>query len=65
MTEEPVYLGDIEVALTITLEEFKLQILTLPLLSELSVLTHAVLRVRIMESGCLSTVLKGANQTLQ
>lgn len=65
LTEEPVYLGDIEVALTITLEEFKLQILTLPLLSEFSVLTHAFLRVRIMESGCLSSVLKGANQTLQ
>ncbi|VDI18321.1 ubiquitin carboxyl-terminal hydrolase 40 [Mytilus galloprovincialis] len=64
-SEEPVYLGDIEVALVITLEEFKFQILTLPSLSELSLPTQGFLRVTMVESGYLSTVLKGTSQTLQ
>ncbi|CAC5397446.1 USP40 [Mytilus coruscus] len=64
-SEEPVYLGDIEVALVMTLEEFKFQILTLPSLSGLSLPTHGFLRVTIVESGYLSTVLKGTSQTLQ
>ncbi|CAG2202905.1 USP40 [Mytilus edulis] len=64
-SEEPVYLGDIEVALVMTLEEFKFQILTLPSLSELSLPTQGFLRVTMVESGYLSTVLKGTSQTLQ
>lgn len=64
-SKEPVYLGDIEVALVMTLEEFKFQILTLPSLSELSLPTQGFLRVTMVESGYLSTVLKGTSQTLQ
>ncbi|XP_052095912.1 ubiquitin carboxyl-terminal hydrolase 40-like isoform X2 [Mytilus californianus] len=64
-SEEPLYLGDIEVALVMTLEEFKFQILTLPSLSGLSLPTHGFLRVTMVESGYLSTVLKGTSQTLQ
>ncbi|XP_071158638.1 ubiquitin carboxyl-terminal hydrolase 40-like [Mytilus edulis] len=64
-SEEPVYLGDIEVALVMTLEEFKFQILTLPSLSELSLPTQGFLRVTMVESGYLSIVLKGTSQTLQ
>ena len=64
-SDEPVFVGDIEVALVMTLEEFEFQILSLPALSGLSLPTPGFLRVRMVESGYMSTVLKGPSQTLQ
>ena len=57
--------GEIEVSLDMTLDDLKLQVMTLPAIVDLGVPTVEFLRIRVIEDGYLTTVLKGGSQTLR
>ena len=58
-------MGDIVISASDTVEDLKLMILTLPEGDNLIVPTIDFLRVRLIEDGHLTTVLKDHKQTLQ
>ena len=59
------YVGDVEVSKQATLEDLKLQIMTLPLMEDVQVPMFDFLRVRKLENHCPETVLRNSSLTLQ
>lgn len=64
-TSSQLLLGDIDISKDATLEDLRLQILTLPGSADLPVLMPDFLRVRVLEGGQLKTVLRGSQNTLR
>lgn len=58
-------MGEVEVSLDATLDDLKLQVMTLPAINDLGVPMTDFLRIRVIEDGELATVLKGGSQTLR
>ena len=58
-------LGEIEISQDATLDDLKIQILTLDALDDLSVPTPDFLRVRLLENKRLMRVLREKDQTLR
>lgn len=58
-------MGEVEVSLDATLDDLKLQVMTLPAINDLGVPMTEFLRIRVIEDGELATVLKGGSQTLR
>ncbi|XP_022306322.2 ubiquitin carboxyl-terminal hydrolase 40-like [Crassostrea virginica] len=63
--KQALLVGEIEVSLDMTLDDLKLQVMTLPAIVDLGVPTVEFLRIRVIEDGYLTTVLKGGSQTLR
>ncbi|XP_033761704.1 ubiquitin carboxyl-terminal hydrolase 40-like [Pecten maximus] len=63
--QEPLMIGEVEVSLQDTLEDFQQLVMTLPLMADINIPTTNFIRVRLIEDGRLSTVLRPSNQTLQ
>ena len=61
----PVQLGELLVSKEMTLEDLKLKVLTMPKMEELPVPSANHLRVRILEQGRPTTVLRVNTNTLQ
>lgn len=64
-TSSQLLLGDIDISKDATLEDLRLQILTLPGSADLPVLMPDFLRVRVLEGGQLKTLLRGSQNTLR
>jgi hypothetical protein len=62
---EALHVGEIQVSVDSTLDDLKLQVMTLPAITDLGVPMTEFLRVRVIEDGRPTTVLKGASQTLR
>ncbi|XP_069111177.1 ubiquitin carboxyl-terminal hydrolase 40-like [Argopecten irradians] len=62
---EPLTIGEVEVSLQDTLEDFQQLVMTLPVMADLNIPTIHFIRVRLIEEGQLTTVLRPATQTLQ
>lgn len=63
--KESLLVGEVEVSLDATLDDLKLQVMTLPAINDLGVPMTDFLRIRVIEDGELVTVLKGGSQTLR
>ena len=63
--QENVPLGDMVVSKESTLDDFKLQILTSPQMVALSIPSPKFIRVRHLEEGKPSTILRNGAQSLQ
>ncbi|XP_064614511.1 ubiquitin carboxyl-terminal hydrolase 40-like [Liolophura sinensis] len=61
----PMLMGYVEISKEATLEDLKLQVMTLPQVMDLPIPSPDFLRLRLVEQGRLSSVLKGPAQTLQ
>nr|KAG5693521.1 hypothetical protein BaRGS_006223 [Batillaria attramentaria] len=59
------FLGEIDISKDATLEDLRLQILTLPGAKDLPVLMPDFMRVRVVEGGQLRQVLRGSQNTLR
>ncbi|XP_060066969.1 ubiquitin carboxyl-terminal hydrolase 40-like [Ylistrum balloti] len=64
-TQEPLSIGEVEVSLQDTLEDFQQLVMTLPLMADINIPTTNFIRVRMIEDGQLTTVLRPPTQTLQ
>ncbi|OWF43139.1 ubiquitin carboxyl-terminal hydrolase 40-like [Mizuhopecten yessoensis] len=64
-TQEPLTIGEVEVSLQDTLEDFQQLVMTLPLVADINIPTTNFIRVRLIEDGRLTTVLCPPTQTLQ
>lgn len=62
---DALHVGDIQVSVDSTLDDLKLQVMTLPAITDLGVPMAEFLRVRVIEDGRLATILKGESQTLR
>ncbi|KAK3105338.1 hypothetical protein FSP39_022933 [Pinctada imbricata] len=64
-TSEPILIGDVEISLKSTLDDLKIQIMTLNSLSDVTIPTTDFMRVRVFSDGRLGGILRGSNATLQ
>ncbi|XP_077978745.1 ubiquitin carboxyl-terminal hydrolase 40-like [Glandiceps talaboti] len=64
-TNQPVQIGEIEISKDATLEDLKMQVLTLPQMMEISVPTINFLRLRVIENHNPTRILRNMDQTLK
>ena len=64
-SSEPILLGEVQISKEATLDDLKGQIMTLPLMLEVSVPMAQFLRLRMLENGRPTLVLKGSSEKLQ
>lgn len=63
--ETALFLGDIDISKDATLEDLRLQIMTLPGAADLPILMPDFMRVRLLEGKDMRTVLRGKQNTLR